>query len=565
MAIVALAALVATQIAPLCAQDESSGELKNVAVLAGASWDRLTADATYLGSLAGQPQAGQQLEGIISFFTQGKGPNAIDRKQPWGVIVQTDGDNFLPVGCLPVTKPEDLFDVARGYGAEVKDGEGGVKELEFAGGRSYFVRLQNGMAFIATSAPSLARVPANAQQILTQLVGEYDVAAHISVRNVPEQYREFAINAMQAGMQQQMRQKEGESDEAYAEREQLAEAQLEQAKRMFNEIDNIKFGIAADSSGKRAYADFYYAFVAGSKLAKQMAGYGQPKSNFAGFFQPDAAATASLAAQVDQSLIADDMAQMDAQIASGKEQINAELDKKIEDEEIREALKAAISDWLDVAGETLKSGQIDAAAVWNMQPESLSFLAAAHVQNPAKVEAGLQNLDKAAKKSAKLSDIKWNADSHSGVNIHTFTIQLPDKEETRELIGSEATVAVGLGAKAVYVAMGRADVISDLKKAIDASLASPGKAVKPVEFTVALGPILETVAAHPDNDRQKAIIQSISEMLRTEAQGRDHVRIVGEFLPNGLKYHFEAEEGVLKAIGAGAAAAQKQRLEARGQ
>jgi hypothetical protein len=567
MSIVAVAALVATQTASLLAQEESSGELKNVAVVAGASWNRLTADVAYIGGLAGRPEMGQMLEGTASFFTQGKGPNAIDKAQPWGIIVQTDGAQFLPVGCLPVTKPEDLFDVARGYGAEVKDGEGGVKELSFASGKSYFVKLQDGMAFVATSSESLARVPASAQKILANLleVGDYDIAAHVSVRNVPEMYREFAVNAMQAGMQQQMKQKEGESDEAYAQREKLAEAQLEQMKQMINEIDNVRFGIAADSKGQRAYADFIYAFVPGGKLAKQMSGYGAPKSNFAGFFQPNAAATGSVATQVDRNLIADDMAQMDAQIASGKEQLNAELDKQIDDEEIRDAVKAAVSDWIDVAGETLKSGKIDAAAALNLSPDSISYLFGAHVENPAKVEAGLQNLDKAAKKSDKLSDIKWNADSHSGVNIHTFTVQTPDDKLTRELIGSEATVAVGLGPKEVYVAVGKADSVAAMKKAIDASRATPNKSVKPVEFSVALGPIMEMAAAHPDNERQKAIVEPIANLLKSEAAGRDHIRIVGEFLPNGVKYHFEAEEGVLKAIGKAAAAAQQQRAAARGQ
>src|SRR5215203_3960068 len=96
-----------------------AGELKNVAVVAGARWEKLVSDIAFLGTLGGKPEAGQMVEGGFSFFTQGKGPNAIDKKQPWGVIVQTDGAQFLPVGCLPVLKPNDLFDVAKGYGAEI--------------------------------------------------------------------------------------------------------------------------------------------------------------------------------------------------------------------------------------------------------------------------------------------------------------------------------------------------------------------------------------------------------------------------------------------------------------
>src|SRR5262245_20067965 len=96
-------ALVAPQAAPLCAQ-ESGGELKNVAVVAVAPWDKLTADVSYIGSLSGNPQLGQVMSGYFALFTQNKGPNAIDKQQAWGIIVQTDGAQFLPVACLPVTK-----------------------------------------------------------------------------------------------------------------------------------------------------------------------------------------------------------------------------------------------------------------------------------------------------------------------------------------------------------------------------------------------------------------------------------------------------------------------------
>ena len=47
-------------------------------------------------------------------------------------------------------------------------------------------------------------------------------------------------------------------------------------------------------------------------------------------------------------------------------------------------------------------------------------------------------------------------------------------------------------------------------------------------------------------------------MLRTEAQGRDHVRIVGQMVPNGLRYRVEAEEGALRAIGKAAMDARQQ-------
>ena len=51
-------------------------------------------------------------------------------------------------------------------------------------------------------------------------------------------------------------------------------------------------------------------------------------------------------------------------------------------------------------------------------------------------------------------------------------------------------------------------------------------------------------------------------MLRNEAQGRDHIRMVGHLVPNGLRYRFEAEEGVLRAIGKAHAEAQRRKMQA---
>jgi hypothetical protein len=569
--VIALSAALVVSARPLLAQPSSDdsgapaagGELKNVAVVAGAKWEKLIEDVTYLGSLGGKPEAGQMLEGGFSFFTQGKGPNAIDKTKPWGVIVQTDGAQFLPVGCLPVLKPNDLIQVAKGYGAEVKEPEDGVQELVLPNKRSIFVKQDNGMAFISISAASLARVPANAQDILAKLVGEYDIAAHISVRNVPEMYRNFALQAMQAGVQQGLKKKDDESDEQYAERQKMAEAQMAQMTQMINEVDNVKVGWAVDSKQQRMFADFTYAFVPGSKLAKQMSAYGEPKTNFAGFYQTDAAATITVATQADPKLIAEDMSQLDATISSTKDQLNAEIDKKVDDEDTREALKGAFSDWFDAIAETLKSGHLDGAAALHAGADSLTFISGFHIKDTAKVESGFKKLETAGKKQPDFPGIKWNALTHAGVAFHTITIPVPETEKSpRKMLGDKLDIAVGIGPETAYLAFGK-DNIAAVKKAIDDSAANKGKSVPPFDFSLSLTPIIEVAAAQADDPKAQAISEKVLEFLKKEGQGRDHIRVVGQMVPNGLKYHFEAEEGVLKAIGQAAAAAQQQKMQAQ--
>lgn len=565
---VAIAALAVVACAPLAAvaQSEAAGELKNVAVIAGAPYEKLIGDITFLGSLGGKPELGQMVEGGLAFFTQGKGSAALDKKQAWGLIVQTDGGNFLPVGCLPVTKPQDLLDVAKAYGAEIKDGEGGTKEIKLPNNsRSVFVKIEDGMAFISMSPASLGKLPANPKQQLTKMVGEYDITVHASVKNIPEMYRQFALNAMQAGVQQGMKKNEDETDEQYEQRQKMTEAQMAQMSRMVNEIDALTIGWAVDSKQARTYADFTYTFIAGSKMAKQMAAYSSPKTNFAGFFDTDAAATLSFAAKGDPSLMAEDMAQLEANLAAAKQQMNGEIDKKVNDEEAREALKSAMSDWFDAFTATVKTGEMDGGAALHLAADSLTFVAGAHIEDTAKIESGLKKLEEAAKKSPNFPGIEWNAAEHAGVKFHTMKIPVPESEAgPRKLLGEELNVAIGIGSDAVYLAVGEENLKS-VNEAIDDSAKEKGKSVPPFEFALSLAPIMETAAAQAEKSEQKEICEKVAEFLKNNAQGRDHVRAVGQIVPNGLKYHFEAEEGVLKAIGTAAQAAQQQKMQAQQQ
>jgi hypothetical protein len=363
-------------------------------------------------------------------------------------------------------------------------------------------------------------------------------------------------------VQQGMKKKDDESDEQYAARQKMTEAQMAQMSRMINEVDSLTFGWAVDAQQQRTFADFTYLFVPGSKMAKQMAGYSTPKTDFAGFYQPDAAATVTFATKGDPKLMAEDMAQFEASMNSAREQLSHELDKKVDDAEAREAIKAAMADWFDAAAETMKSGQMDGGAAVQLSDESVTLVAGVHMADTAKIESGLKKLEAAAKKSPDFPGIKWNAADHAGVKFHTITIPVPEKEEgPRKLLGSELEVAIGIAPQAVYVAAGKNN-IETVNKAIDASAAEKGKSVPPFEFALSLAPIMEAAASQAKDGPQKEIAQKVADYLKSQAQGRDHIRAVGAMVPNGLKYHLEAEEGVLKAIGTAATAAQEQKMQA---
>jgi hypothetical protein len=535
-------------------------ELKTVAVVAVAHYEKLLNDVSFLGTMLGRPDASQMIEGGFSLFTQGKGPEALDKSKPWGVIVQTDGSAFLPIGCLPVSKPNNVIEIATGFGATVTDTADGVKQLVLPNQKTFFLKQQNGWAFISLSPAALSKLPAAPQDVLADLVTEYDIAARVSMKDVPEMYRQFAVAAMQAGLHQKLQKQAGESDEQYALRQKVTDAQMVQVQRALNETDAITVGWAIDTAQQRTFLDYTQTFLPDTKMIQQIAAYGQPQTNFAGFFQPQSAATIAFVSKANPETIRQDLDYLESSMQTLRAGFNNGIDSsKAPDSE---AIKAAFSDWFDALEATIRAGRIDGGASVLASSDSLTVIAGAVVTDTAKFESGLKKLEAAAAGRPEFTGIKWNAAEHAGVKFHTLTIPIPEQQEApRKLLGSEANIAIGIGTETVYLALGR-DNLEQLKKAIDSSAAEPNKAVPPFELAVSVGPVMEVAAAQAEEGKQKEIAQSVADMLGNESQGRDHVRVVGQMLPNGMRYRVEIEEGALRAVGTALNEAQRQSMQA---
>lgn len=527
----------------------ASGQLKTLAVVAGARYEKLMADINYLGPLVGHPEAGQMAEAILTQFTQGKIATALDKTKPWGIIVQTDGSGFYPVVCLPVAKLDDVLELAKAHQMEVKDADDGAKEVSMPNGQSLFAKAGNEVVFIAKAENSLKHLPDNPLEILAKKVGDYDLTAYVSVKNVPEMWKQFAIGAMQAGMQQQMRKTDDETDEQYADRQKLMDSQIEQFKRMVNEIEAVKIGWAIDPNQKRTYLDYTYQFLPGSKMAQQVSAYTKLHSNFGGFYQPDSAVTGLISLKTDPQMIADQVAQIDGAMRNFREQINRKIDKQIGDPKIAAAGKSAAGDMFDALEATLKEGTIDGGVSAHLSKDSMTLVAGLHVKEPAKVESALKKLDEVAKSDPNYPGMKWKAANHNGVSYDTITAPVPAGEEgPRRVFGDNLDIVVGIGPDAVYFGLGR-DAMNAVNKAIDASVASRSKEVAPLEASMSLTPIMQLTADEQKNEKEKEVATAMAEMLKNDAQGRDHVHLVSQVVPNGLQIRLEAEDGVLRLIG----------------
>ena len=150
-----------------------------------------------------------------------------------------------------------------------------------------------------------------------------------------------------------------------------------------------------------------------------------------------------------------------------------------------------------------------------------------------------------------MPEVQWDAQTHKDLKFHVMST--PPNGNTpasaQALLGDNLEMAVGIGEKSVYFALGK-NWLDAVKKVVDDSAANPGKATLPMQLIVAAKPIAETVAAGAklDGKEQEAAMADMVVSALSQSEGRDHVRIVAEPIENGVRTRIEIESGAIQAI-----------------
>ncbi|QDT75824.1 hypothetical protein [Lacipirellula limnantheis] len=528
---------------------QSAGEAKPVAVVAFAGYDELMKDLNFVGELGDHKGASDMIEQFVQMFTQGKGLAGFDKTKPIGAIIQTDGQ--MPSGaiCLPVSDVNALLDVAKGFGVTVTDMGDGVSQIRTPQGAGAFLKKSGNWALLSMAPTMFEGLPEDPADAFAPLVKQYDVAVNVLVKNLPEAYRQQAIDAMSQGAQARGAK---ESDEEYAARQKAFEAQLAQMKEFINDLDAVTVGVKVDNDKHNAVFDFVYTALPGTKLAKQIADNSKVTTNFAGFSKPEAAMNVTFASATSGA----DVSQVQQMIETARAKGNAAIEKTSKIEEGSKAkAKEALEDFLTAFQKTLEGGVTDGGASLELGDNSMSFVAGAYVVDSAKVLEGIKKY--AELETTDLPKVELDAETIGDVKFHNVTYKIPaDDEKAKKLLTENGEMIVGVGKNAVYFAMG-ADPVAAVKAAIAASAKSPKKAIMPFEMTIGLQQALEFAKSVAEED-QKPLIENLSEAVSSASSGSDHIRLVGEPVKNGIRTRLELQEGVLKAIGKGASQARMQ-------
>ena len=525
LAITLIAMLVGTFVGGLPTQKTNADP---VAVVSVTNIDQLMADVEYLLEATGTDQIAQLFMPQVKAYFQG-----LNREKPFGMVLNINDGEYQPLVFLPVDDLDAFLNQLRDQVGEPAEHGDGVLELQ--GPQSIFVKEEGGWAFFGQNVETLDNLPANPEKLLVGLPEKYDVCIRGYVQNIPEEFREFAVQQMAEGMRQGLE----DTDDPNAQK--VADAQMKQLRQLIEESDEVTFGWNIDSKAKNTHLDFSVTAKADSKLAKQIAAVQNMTTKYAGFIVPNAAISGNFASVIPEDQLQESIAALDGFEQTALKELDEDSD--LEDDAVKETAKNLVKGLFDLLRETAKTGTLDSAVSVILEENAMTLALAGHVADGAKVESMVQELVKVAESEEKIfSKKEFNSGTHNGVRLHELAVPIPDDEYISELLGGELQICLGAADNDMYIAVGT-DPVGNLKKMIDASKANPKKPTSPFSATIKLAPILKFAESMEEDIDMGGIIAML------ESSGNDHIRITATGIENGFTYRFLIEEGVLKAAG----------------
>ncbi len=525
-------------------------EAKPVVAVSFSGYEALRADVRYLGQLLDSPELAEALDGVVTLGTAGRGLQGLDLKRPWGAVVYTSDDEFSVAVFLPTNDIRALADTLGALNLQATEQDDGTYEVQTPM-QPLVMKERAGWAVLVDQADTLDLLPEDPMQAIAPLPGKHDIAVMAHVSNLPESVRQMIIAQLGVGAALGMQQQPGETEEQYALRRAMTERSIQQVTTMINELDRFLFGLRIDADAGEAVIEVAVTALPDTKTAEQFAQLQQTTTNFAGFDQPGAAISANWSAMLTD----DDVEQAKLLLNGVRSAAKEELQRQDLDDAEMAVAEQLLADLFEVLEENVEAKVTDAGMIGKIGPNQLTLVAGGYVADGPKIEGLLkQFLEQLVKDQPEAKAyLKLDAETHSGVNLHVLSVPVEELDEgaepMRRLVGDRLDVIVGIGPNSLYLAAGR-DVAGELKQIIDASQAAPGKAVSPLNASVALLPIVQLAATLAEDES----VQQMAGMMALalgQSPEKDRLKFQTRPIRNGSMTTITLEEGVLRLIGTG--------------
>lgn len=274
-----------------CAEEEGAEktpEVKKAFALSFASYNRFTEEMKIVGNVASNPAFAAMIDGPIRFYLGNDVMKAADLDGQIGFVlmVPEDGKETVPILVLPIADTDVLIDfmTAKNEDLEYTMREDGVVEWK-NGFLTIYLKVVNEWTYLTHDD---AYLPTNENAKPEDLLGPMNdemMQMYFDFENLPIEVKGAYIDALKEGMELALEKQEGESDEDFALRKEVAEAQMKSIRDMMDSLTTFSWGFHVDAETKAVKTTLNINMKPESEFMKLVKKLDEMNPAFSGFVQ----------------------------------------------------------------------------------------------------------------------------------------------------------------------------------------------------------------------------------------------------------------------------------------
>jgi len=462
-------------------------------------------------------------------------PDGVDRKRPWGAVVDSDGQHLRTFFFIPVVQLPTLLSAAKVSLREARDVGGGIFEIEGPLGRAY-IQQRGTWAFICNARETLGEMPTDPIAGLKGWNQRYRFAVEARVGEIPRWLRQLATDSVRNAVEADLKQEPGESPQQFA----LRRAKVHTFFDQCADLDSLSVGWR-DKARQTPGVDLDVAVAGakGTKLAQALAGLSGVESRFAGMMHPDAA----LAVRATWRLSPDEVQDTVAQLNEARRQVLAQCAPNLsnapagsEAVERTRAMQSAADSVFDVLQGIAEGGQIDWALAVVLRRRGSGMVFAAQTTRADLAQTTFRTLSRKMlpELTAPIEE-EWN-----DLHVHSVSIPVGNDPSNRENFGDTLYFTLGSATDRIYLSAGAMGL-----GVVKQFIGNPGpRPVPPLEISVHLVPWLELCLKYATAD---AVRTQITDALRTLGRS-DEIHLTANSIDCGVRFRLDCDDGVMQVL-----------------
>ncbi len=509
---------------------------KPAIVVALASVQEQMADLRYVAQAAGAPQTAGLVEFMSAQYTQ-----VLDQQKPGGAAVWlADDGRPTIVGFLPVKNMNLLRDLVAQQFGRVQDHDNGVLELPTPG--PVYVKSVGAYAYVSNAVENLTNVPQDPSVYLQGIDTKNNLTVVVNVQAIPQSLKDMFLEFLQQAYSFAAEQAENQAERATLQN--FSTMVVDQWRLLLKEADSFSVNLNIDATAQAVLLDFNSVALPNTNLAEQLKGL-RGRSDFLGFYQPNAAA----AGVFSQTLSQASLAQTKQILDNFRNAILAGIAEDTEsDEQEKSRTRDMASELFKIADQTIGGGTLDFGMLVTLDGDSPRVVAGGRVADGPAIKASVDRLLEIVKEDGEVEEVKLepNAATVGDVSFTRYVISTSDEEMTA-IFGNTIELGVGVGPKTCVLTLGKGSV--DLGKQVLESSMQQGTSATVNQLYVSLGPILDFVSKVDEDLKDNPSLEAARAAV-ARSGGKDRIVYQLTTIPNGVRTRLAVEEGIIGAIGA---------------